>query len=270
MTSLDGITWTSRTSPADNSWGSVTYGNGLFVAVSSDGTNRVMTSPDGITWTLGTAAAVNAWYGVTYGNGLFVAVAGTGLGNRVMTSPDGITWSSRTSASNKIWYSVTYGNGLFVAVTWAGSGNRVMTSPDGITWTEGTSAHSNQWRSVTYGNGLFVAVANTGTGNRVMTANAVVSRLTIDAIANQTYTGSALTPAIVVKDDATTLTEGTHYSVAYTDNTDVGTATVTITGRGNYTGTKPRRSPLHDQPCRLSLEITKVERLIKHWQIPQF
>jgi hypothetical protein len=32
MTSPDGITWTTRTSAADNNWMSVTYGNGLFVA----------------------------------------------------------------------------------------------------------------------------------------------------------------------------------------------------------------------------------------------
>jgi len=45
MTSPDGITWTSRTSAADNGWSSVTYGNGLFDAVSINGTgNRVMTS----------------------------------------------------------------------------------------------------------------------------------------------------------------------------------------------------------------------------------
>ena len=37
--------WTSRTSATDNNWVSVTYGNGLFVAVSYTGTgNRVMTS----------------------------------------------------------------------------------------------------------------------------------------------------------------------------------------------------------------------------------
>ncbi|MGI6032280.1 MAG: Ig-like domain-containing protein [Coriobacteriales bacterium] len=47
-----------------------------------------------------------------------------------------------------------------------------------------------------------------------------------DAIANQTYTGSALEPAVT----SSTLTEGTDYSVAYADNTDAGTATVTITG----------------------------------------
>jgi hypothetical protein len=45
-------TWTSRNSAADNFWFSVTYGNGLFVAVAQSGTgNRVMTSPDGISWT---------------------------------------------------------------------------------------------------------------------------------------------------------------------------------------------------------------------------
>jgi hypothetical protein len=163
--------WTARTSAADNQWFSVTYGNGLFVAVAQSGTgNRVMTSPDGITWTARTSAADNQWYSVTYGNGLFVAVAVSGTGNRVMTSPDGITWTARTSAADNEWRSVTYGNGLFVAVAVSGTGNRVMTSPDGITWTARTSAADNQWRSVTYGNGLFVAVAFTGTGNRVMTS----------------------------------------------------------------------------------------------------
>jgi hypothetical protein len=162
--------WTIRTSAANNGWHSVTYGNGLFVAVAYSGTgNRVMTSPDGITWTIRTSAADNWWTSVTYGNGLFVAVAYSGTGNRVMTSPDGITWTLRTSVADNEWRSVTYGNGMFVAVATSGIGDRVMTSPDGITWTSGASAADNGWHSVTYGNGLFVAVAWTGTGNRVMT-----------------------------------------------------------------------------------------------------
>jgi hypothetical protein len=48
MTSPDGITWTSRTSAADNGWLSVTWAKelGLFCAVSYTGSgNRVMTSP---------------------------------------------------------------------------------------------------------------------------------------------------------------------------------------------------------------------------------
>ena len=171
MTSPDGITWTSRTSAADNNWQSITYGNGTFVAVAWSGTgNRIMTSPDGINWTIRTSAADNMWLSVTYGNGLFVAVSNSGTGNRVMTSPDGITWTSRTYPVDNSWQSVTYGNGLFVAVSTSGTGNRVMTSPDGINWTIRTSAADLTWNSVTYGNGLFVAVSFESPGSLAMTS----------------------------------------------------------------------------------------------------
>ncbi|MEZ4195132.1 MAG: hypothetical protein R3B53_01910 [Candidatus Paceibacterota bacterium] len=98
----------------------ITYGNGLFVAVSSESNgsidNRVVTSPDGINWTALRSAPDLIWNTVTYGNGLFVAVAGSS-GDYVMTSPDGITWTGRSAAGNNdYWREVTYGNGLFVAV----------------------------------------------------------------------------------------------------------------------------------------------------------
>jgi predicted RecA/RadA family phage recombinase len=163
-----GIDWTIRTSASDNSWRSVTYGNGLFVAVSSDGSgDRVMTSPDGINWTSQTSAADKSWQSVTYGNGLFVAVGSYG---GVMTSPNGINWTSRTDPANNSWRSVTFGNDLFVAVSEDGSGNRVMTSPDGINWTIQTSTADNLWYGVTYGNGLFVAVAANSNIDKVMTS----------------------------------------------------------------------------------------------------
>jgi hypothetical protein len=45
MTSSNGINWTSQTSAADNAWNGIAWAPklGLFAAVSSDGTNRVMT-----------------------------------------------------------------------------------------------------------------------------------------------------------------------------------------------------------------------------------
>ena len=58
------------------------------------------------------------------------------------------------------------------------------------------------------------------------------------SVAAQTYTGSALTPAVTVKLGEKTLAKGTDYTVAYSNNTNAGTASVTITGKGNYTGTK--------------------------------
>jgi hypothetical protein len=162
-----GFIWTARAAAEANPWYSVAYGNGLFVAVANNGTNRVMTSPDGVTWIARSAAGANQWQSVTYGNGLFVAVSSTGT-NRVMTSPDGVTWIARSAAEANEWRSVTYGNGLFVAVSDDGT-NRVMTSPDGVTWIARSAAEANEWRSVTYGNGLFVAVSITGT-NQVMTS----------------------------------------------------------------------------------------------------
>lgn len=161
----DGTQWTLRTSVSttatgDNNWRGITYGNGMFVAVSTDGVNsRVMTSPDGITWTARTTPQ-QAWRGVTYGNGTFVAVATSGTSSRVMTSADGITWTTRVSAADNNWQSVTYGNGTFVAVAGTGTGNRVMTSTDGTTWVARTSAADLNWVSVTYGDGKFVAVAD--------------------------------------------------------------------------------------------------------------
>ncbi|NCY17380.1 MAG: hypothetical protein EBX39_11560, partial [Actinobacteria bacterium] len=163
---VDAVTWTARTAAEASSWTSVTYGNGVFVAVAADG--KVMTSPDGVTWTARTAAEANSWYSVTYGNGVFVAVAASGT-NRVMTSPDGVTWTARAAAEASTWKSVTYGNGRFVAVAQLGT-NRVMTSTDnGVTWTARSATEANGWLSVTYGNGVFVAVAASGT-NRVMTS----------------------------------------------------------------------------------------------------
>ena len=95
MTSPDGINWTIRVNAADNQWFSITFGNGLFVAVAATGTgDRVMTSPDGINWTIRVSAIDNAWSSVTFVNGLFVAVAATGTGNRVMTSSEFDTGST--------------------------------------------------------------------------------------------------------------------------------------------------------------------------------
>ncbi len=48
-----------------------------------------------------------------------------------------------------------------------------------------------------------------------------------------TYTGSALTPAPTVTLGGQTLVKDTDYTVAYADNTDAGTATITVTGKGN-------------------------------------
>ena len=59
-----------------------------------------------------------------------------------------------------------------------------------------------------------------------------------DAVWNDGST--AQTPTFTVVDRSTTLTEGVHYTVAYADNTAMGQATITLTGKNDayYTGTR--------------------------------
>jgi len=76
---------------------SVTYGGGLFVAVSYDGfPSQVQTSSDGLTWATQTSAADNFWFSVTWGNNTFVAVTSSGDGDRVMVSSPSMPHNFRT------------------------------------------------------------------------------------------------------------------------------------------------------------------------------
>ena len=53
---------------------------------------------------------------------------------------------------------------------------------------------------------------------------------------NMTETGSALKPEPTVVLDGKTLVKGTDYTVSYSNNVKPGKATVTVTGKGGYTG----------------------------------
>ena len=64
-----------------------------------------------------------------------------------------------------------------------------------------------------------------------------LSKVTIGDFSDQTYTGLPIQPAVAPVDGNKALTEGTDYTVSYGANTNVGKATITVTGTGNYTGT---------------------------------
>lgn len=53
---------------------------------------------------------------------------------------------------------------------------------------------------------------------------------------NISYTGEAITPDIVLYDDDIQLVKGTDYDLAYENNINVGTATIIVIFKGNYTG----------------------------------
>ena len=65
-----------------------------------------------------------------------------------------------------------------------------------------------------------------------------INSCTISSISDQTYTGSAITPEFTVTLGTHTLALNTEYTYTITNNIDAGTATITVTGQGNYTGSK--------------------------------
>ncbi|WP_051588957.1 leucine-rich repeat domain-containing protein [Ruminococcus sp. NK3A76] len=64
-----------------------------------------------------------------------------------------------------------------------------------------------------------------------------IAKATVSGLSNKTYTGKAITQKPVVKAGGKTLKAGTDYTVTYKNNKAVGTATVSITGKGAYKGT---------------------------------
>ena len=79
--------------------------------------------------------------------------------------------------------------------------------------------------------------------NFTITTRSLTGATNFSAVPSQTYTGSAITPDFTATwipatgGAGTQLVKGTDYTVAYTSNTNVGIATITITGIGNYSGT---------------------------------
>lgn len=64
-----------------------------------------------------------------------------------------------------------------------------------------------------------------------------ITGATVAAIATQNYTGNAIEPLPRITDLGRTLTKDTDYTLSYEHNIEMGTATVIITGKGNFAGT---------------------------------
>ena len=64
-----------------------------------------------------------------------------------------------------------------------------------------------------------------------------IAKAGITGLKNRYYTGKAIVQTPVVKLNGKTLKAGTNYTVSYKNNKAIGTATVTITGKGAYEGT---------------------------------
>lgn len=71
-----------------------------------------------------------------------------------------------------------------------------------------------------------------------ITKSTLISKAAVDKIPKQAYTGYAIEPELMVRLQNNILVKDTDYTVAYTDNKEIGKATAILTGIGDYEGTK--------------------------------
>lgn len=132
--------------------------------------------------------------------------------------------------------------------------------------------------SVTYENNINVGTAtiiytgkNNYTGEIRKNFKITEASITDDMIANipsVTYNTRAHTPDVTVTFEGSTLEAGKDYDVAYTNNINAGTATVTVTGKGNFTGTASKtftinKAGLTLNPCTISELCTETDLKIR-------
>ena len=80
-----------------------------------------------------------------------------------------------------------------------------------------------------------------------------------------TYTGKAITPEATLKNGSTMLKKGTDYAVSYTNNKNVGKATVTITGKGTYWGTVKKTFTIRPKGTGINYLTTGDKRFTVRW-----
>lgn len=105
--------------------------------------------------------------------------------------------------------------------------------------TDYTLSYSNNYNAGT------ATVTINGTGNyggtKTITFKIVpqnLSKVKVDKIANQIYTGNAITPSLTVTNGTTSMYVNGDYTVTYSSNKNPGKAKAVIKGIGNYTGSK--------------------------------
>ena len=189
ITSPDGVTWTSRTTPAITAIDVAYNGTNLFVLVGNVG--AVQTSPDAVTWTTRTSGTTNTLRGVFFAAGQWIACGDAGT---IITSPDGTTWTTQTSGTTQALNEVIYvpfpTGALWVAVGAAGT---IITSPTGVTWTTRVSNTTSVFNGLLTNGSTLVASGATGVlmsttdGITYASRNGNNATLTGVAYGNNTY-----------------------------------------------------------------------------------
>ena len=103
MNSSDGVNWNIGASISGLDCQDMVYGNGKFVAIGRNGTNRIAYSTSGVSWTQTTGPGYVGWKRIKYLNGKFWVTGQSNSGQGVPTglaySTDGINWTQVSGGS---------------------------------------------------------------------------------------------------------------------------------------------------------------------------
>lgn len=101
-------------------------------------------------------------------------------------------------------------------------------------------------------------------GVSITVAPKKVSEDMIGVIETQEYTGNDITPQPVVTDGNTILTSGADFDFSYDENINASenTATLTITGKGNYTGTASRKFTIKPKDIKGAVITLQADSLV--------
>ncbi|MBD8914292.1 MAG: hypothetical protein EGR82_11580 [Ruminococcus bicirculans] len=128
--------------------------------------------------------------------------------------------------------------------------------------------------TVSYSNNTKVGTATvkiTGKGNYTGSVSKTYSiknnfkRATVSGISTKAFTGKNITQSITVKYNGKTLKNGTDYTVSYSSNKNIGTATVKIAGKGSFTGTVTKTFKINPAKQEIQKLTAKSKAFFVDW-----
>ena len=128
--------------------------------------------------------------------------------------------------------------------------------------------------TVSYSNNTKVGTATvkiTGKGNYTGSVSKTYSikndfkKATVSGISTKAFTGKNITQSITVKYNGKTLKNGTDYTVFYSNNKNIGTATVKITGKGSFTGTITKTFKINPAKQEIQKLTAKSKAFFVDW-----
>lgn len=224
-------------------------------------TQTVTVTVNGKTLTVGTDYTVSDLTGTEPGS-YPVTVAGTGNYTGTVTKSFEIAKADISSAE------ITYDAGPY------GYTGKEWKPEVAVSFNSATLTAGNDY-TVSYENNINAGTAKiiitgigdhfTGLTEKTFTINsAEISGCTFAPIADVTYNTNAHTPEVTVAISGRTLEADKDYTVSYDSNVNAGTATVTVTGKGNFTGTASKtftinKAGLTLNPCTISELCTETD-----------